>query len=212
MFDLTPIQKLQSTYQSACKYADKQGNRERRADIHDLSIGHAASFLLRKNLIIDWSGSKECLFGYESIWEYCAGEYFGSNLRPAQKAQEASRHAIEMKNGFSRLKERMLEEWGSVLLTVPRRFDQQQIVIITLDKDYVVNNEGQTAYEVQRMRDEKIVHSHIKSSFMRSSLIIGKDETRNSIARILYQITEQPASIPCGNPISRHQLALIDCH
>jgi hypothetical protein len=67
--------KLSSTCESASKDAHKQGEAERSESRKEWSLIHAATLLMRRELTIDWCGTADCPFGYETIWEYCAGEY-----------------------------------------------------------------------------------------------------------------------------------------
>ncbi len=196
------IAKLNSTRESASKFAHKQGEAERSESRKEWSLIHATTLLMRHNMTIDWVGTNECPIGYKTIWEYCAGEYFGSTQKSRDKIPLAIENALDMRNGFSRLKERLLEEWGYVLLTVPREIGRQQIVVITLDSSYVINKEGQTAYDVQLTRDEKLVSGQIRSSFQRSARLIGVDETKHSMDCILSTITLQPLATPRGNQIA----------
>lgn len=175
---------------------------ERSESRKEWSLIHAITFLTNSKKIIDWVGSAQCPFGYETIWEYCAGEHHGRNLRPAQKAEIAKDNAIEMRNGFARLKERLFEEWWRVLLMVPRKINTQQIVVITLDNDYVVNLDGETAHDIQIMRDEKLVRGQLKSSYQRSARLIGKDQAVQSMESILNTVALQPLSLPRGNQMA----------
>mgnify|MGYP003374184480 CR=1 FL=1 len=202
------FEKLETTYQSAAKYADKFGKRARSDERSEWSLVHAAAFLKSKGLSIDWQGPTECPFGYDTIWDYCAGEYHAMDQKPAKKVKAAQEYSVEMRNGFLRLKERVMEEHGLVLFNVPRKVDNQQIVVITLHSDYVVNQNGETAGEIQRMRDEKLVKGQIKSSFKRSALLVGKDEARDCIDRILNNIATEPLLLPRGNPFSNYSQQL----
>lgn len=196
------IVKMTSTRESASKYAHKQGDAERSESRKEWSLIHASTLLMKHGLTIDWVGTDLCPIGYETIWEYCAGEYFGGNAKSREKIPLAIEHASFMRNGFNRLKERLFEEWGYVLLTVPRTINRQQIVVITLDSSYVVNSEGQTAHDIQLMRDEKLVRGQLRSSFHRSARLIGVDEARNSMDSILSTIALQPLASPRGNQIA----------
>ncbi len=196
------VTKLNSTCESASKYAHKQGDAERSESRKEWSLIHSATLLMRNNLTIDWVGTSDCPFGYETIWDYCAGEYFGAGKKPMQKVELARDHSLDMKNGFARLKERLFEEWGYVLLTVPRNIGRQQIVVITLDSSHVINSEGQTAHDVQLMRDEKLVRGQLRSSYQRSARLIGADEARHNMDCILSTIALQPLATPRGNQIA----------
>jgi len=202
--------KLKSTLEAAIKYAHKSGHAERSESRKEWSLVHAASFLSRSGKTIDWSGNADCPFGYETIWEFAAGEYWGFNKKPVQKVELAKEHSVDMRNGFSRLKERLFDEWGYVLLTVPRSVDRQQIVVITLDLSYVVNDRGQTAYDIQLMRDEKLVRGQIKSSFQRSARLVGVSEATQSLEGILNHIALQPLSSPKGNQLAKPDMFEMD--
>ena len=202
--------KMTSTRESASKYAHKQGDAERSESRKEWSLIHASTFLMKHGLTIDWSGTNQCPIGYETIWEYCAGEYFGANSKSREKIPLAIEHASDMRNGFNRLKERLFEEWGYVLLTVPRSVDRQQIVVITLDSSYVINDRGQTAHEIQLMRDEKLVRGQIKSSFQRSARLVGVSEATQSLEGILNHIALQPLSSPKGNQLAKPDMFEMD--
>ena len=189
--------------ESAAKYAHKIGTSERSEERKEWSLIHACSFLLNRNKTIDWAGSINCSFGYDTIWEYCAGEHWGRNKKPMQKVEFAKEHALDMRNGFSRLKERLLDEWGYVLLTVPRSVDRQQIVVITLDTEYVVNESGQTANDIQLLRDEKLARGQLKSTFHRTARLVGVESAKQSLESILGIIALQPLNTPRGNQLAK---------
>jgi hypothetical protein len=195
------VQKLNATIQAASKYAHKRGEAERSEVRKEWSLIHAAAFLNRCNGVIDWVGKEKCPFGYNTIWEYCAGEYFGADKKPNQKAAAVLEREVEMKNGFNRLRERLLEEWGMVLLMVPRKVDDQRIVVITLNNDYVVNLSGQTASEIQLEKDSKLLRGQVKSSFNRTARLLGVDETKQSIDCMLETLCSQDIPAPTGNQL-----------
>lgn len=187
------LEKIRETIDRAKTYADKAEKRRRHDE--EWSCSRAGEFLVSRGGTIAWDGPLDCPFGYNSIWEYCAGEYHGDGMRAMEKARLAKQFAGDMKNGFRRLKERLYEEHGFILLMVPKQVDDLKIAVITADPDYVVSL-SLTASELQRKRDQKLVKGQLAASHSRISGLDGADISRHLLSQVLDEVTGIPATEP----------------
>jgi len=195
------IRQLMKTRNAASIFFDKSGKKNRSDDGAEWSLVSAANFLIERNGVIDWAGKERCDFGYETIWEYCAGEYFGKGRKSKEKAEQANENAHIFRNGFNRLKERMLEEWETPLYVIPRNIGQRDIEIITLDAGYVVNAQGQLALEVAMQRDNKQIGNKLKACYSRTAIMYGAENAKAQITASVHQIMASPLPLRRGNPL-----------
>jgi hypothetical protein len=199
--NLALIEKLALTTNAASQFFDKNGKRLRSDEYNEWSLVLAGKYLQECKMTIDWCGPVNDSFGYETIWEYCAGEYLGQNKKFREKAEFADSHAHVMRNGFNRLKERMLEQWGTPLFMVPRAADRKPIEIITLDKDYVANAKGKTVMEVFMSRDTKMISGQLKAVYQRGAALYGADGAKQLLTDNLYSVVSQPLPGIRANPL-----------
>lgn len=196
------LEKINETIERARTYADKSEKRRRTQE--DWSCSRAGEFLISREGTIAWDGPLNCPFGYTSIWEYCAGEYHGAGTRAMEKARLAKEFAADMKNGFNRLKERLFEEHGIVLLMIPRIVNDLKIAIITADPEYVVS-ESLTAGQIQLERDQKLVKGQLTASHSRMSGLDGADSARHVLSRVFDEVIASPVPTPNPSPFALPQ-------
>jgi hypothetical protein len=191
-------EELAFTIDAATKYADKGGKRIRTCE-DEWSLIMAGNFLKANNLTIDWCGPDLDPFGYETIWEYCAGEYFGRDRKAREKSNFVDSHTHIMRNGFNRLKEHLFEQFGRVLFVVPRTERNRLVQVITLDRDYVINSKGDTALNIFLGRDSKAVNGQLMAVYRRSAMIYGPDSAKMQLSENLESVIAQPLPTPRQN-------------
>lgn len=179
-----------TTVHAARKFFDKRWKKERSDETQAWSLTEVGEYIMRQpNLTINWDLNSDTV-GFETIWEYIAGECYGRGQKPRVKIDRAMEYAHVMKNGIMRLKERLFEEWGTILYIVPRTENSRNIEVITLNGDFVVNESGQTAREIYFNRGYKGAMGQVRSVYNRTVSILGNDKSTHVRERIVSQVQE----------------------
>lgn len=199
--DISNIAKLSSTVSFGQTFFDRSGSKMRSEDSAEWSMTHAGTFLIEKNGTISWDGDSD-QFGYNNVWEFCAGEHFGKNCKPKTKAELAELHFMTMKNGYRNLQKRLEEEWGMNLIMTPRRENGKYIEVITLDPTFVVNSAGQTAGDLYMNRGFKMTIGQLSHLYRRTALHIGEGNANNLISDKVNFLLSQPLPSPKMNQIT----------
>lgn len=180
----------------AMKYFDKNGERLRQ----DLAVAHsinaASEFLRRNEYTIHWCGPEDDEIGYETIYQYAAGEHFGKDKKYKEKVEFADSQAHIMKNGFNRIRERYLEQCGEILFMVPRYANRRGIQIITTNPLYVANESGQTVLDIFCDRETKMMSGQVKNFIQRSVALNGSDATKNALLDRFIKLIDSTPRYP----------------
>jgi hypothetical protein len=106
------------------------------------------------------------------------------------------------RQGCSALNAKLMEEWGNcVIYSIPRRVDDKQIAVITIDPDLVVNDLGQTARQVFALREEKRTRGQMQASAKKLTRSAGSDAALNVLSHIITDIRSM-VSLPSGSRVA----------
>ena len=189
---------LEQTLAHAIKYADKEGKRERRQSAEAVAKVKAVNALKYFNETIDWD-AHNCVVGYETIYHYVAGEYFGAGLKPMAKAEAANEYVGVIKQGFRSLRETMLEQHNILVYMTPRTANGLKIEVITIDPDYVVDAiTGATADDIATERDARQAQGQVRSAYRRQAKIRGPEIARHLIQGAITGALTAPVAPAIG--------------
>lgn len=175
------IAKMNQLLEHALTFASKDRERTRHSLAATHSLRAACGFLMLNNGTVDWCGPEKDVIGYETIYQYMAGEFFAKDGKFKAKADCANEQAHIMRNGVNALRERWLELCGEILFVIPRYSNRREIQVITIDPDYVVNATGQTAADVYFERDMKSMNGQMRGLLGRGCVLKGKDEVKREV-------------------------------
>ena len=190
------IEKMNQILEHAMQFASKDRERNRHSLAATHALRSACGFLMMKNGTIDWCGPEADNVGYETIYQYMAGEFFAKDGKYKAKVDCANEQAHIMKNGVNGLRERWLEMCGEILCVIPRYANRREIQIITLDPDYVVNEAGQTAEDVYFERDLKSMNGQMRVFLGRGCVLKGKEAIKREVIGQVMTLLETVPQYP----------------
>jgi hypothetical protein len=180
----------------ALQYASKDRTRTRHSLGATYALQSAGRFLLANGGTIDWCGPEADIVGYETIYQYMAGEHFAKDGKYKEKVDYANNQAHIMRNGVNSIRERLLERCGEILFVVPRYSNRREIQVITTNPDYAVNDSGQTAAEIYLDRDMKSMSGQVRTFLERNSVLKGKDAAKHAVMGEVMTLLENVRQYP----------------
>ncbi len=170
------------------------GSRKKKFDRDQLAV-KALRVLVENDLTIRMT-DEHFAQGYDHIFEMIAGELHDKRAKPRDKFRNSEEFAAAYRRGFAALNERLLEDWaGLVLLSVPLTKSSNKIRVITLDRDLIVNDMGETAWDVHCAVDIGRVRGQATNTAKRLHRAVGLDETKAIFNDILKDVLEAPSLV-----------------
>lgn len=105
---------------------------------------------------------------FDSIYEKLAADIHAPMGSVRTRVEVAQERAHEARAGITALAKWLDEQWGIPLYRCNPSGTGKKITVVTINPDFVVNEDtGETASELQQVRDRKAVAGQLNSSFKR---------------------------------------------
>jgi len=118
-------------------------------------------------------------WGYRTIWQAMAGELVKPGANHKEKGELADEWAHKIQQGIYALSEVLYQDFGIQVLCVPRQKGDQRIRVVTVDPDFVVNDNGETAVQVWQRRELDRAGGQMKASTRKMARLYGPEAAVN---------------------------------
>lgn len=112
-------------------------------------------------------------WGYRTIWQAMAGELVKPTANQKEKGELADEWAHKIQQGIYALNEVLYQDFALQVLCVPRNKGDQRIRVVTVDPDFVVNDNGDTAVQIWQKREVDRAGGQMKASTRKMARLYG---------------------------------------